>query len=493
MRYLSLAAFLPVMAQLGGCGIPSNIADLPSNSDPEKSHDISIMESAPVPKTAVRHVATEAIPVEKREPADARIITAKADTTATSTPGDLSDDSNTVVESRPAEDFWQELRNQFSLQYSGASDPGFSKYEKLFANPKYFERLSSRGYWFMPYILDQVEKRGMPAEIVLLPAIESAYRADATSRSKAAGMWQFIAPTARRFGLRQDSWMDGRRDLVQSTRAALDYLQYLAEEFDQNWEHVFAAYNAGEGKLHREILKNRKAGKPTGFTHLKLRKETRDYVPRLFAVRNIIIDPEKYGIKLAPVPNRQTLAVVDTHIQTDLHVAASLIPASEKKLRYFNMGYKLGVTPPDGPHTIVLPADMADQLLAGLDELSAHQRLRWTRHHVKKGEYLGLIAKKHRVTVDSIMHANRLSSHLIQIGQVLRIPISTGQLQYAKKSSGEISVKDGYILYTIRPGDSLWKISRETKASIAQILRWNNILEHNLLFPGQKLIIGLSS
>ena len=493
MRYLSLAAFLLVMALLGGCGIPFIMADLPADPDPEKSHDISILESAPLPKPVARHVAAEAIPVEKQKPADVGLITAKADSTATSTPGDLSDNPNTVVESRPSEDFWQELRNQFSLQYSGASDPGFSRYEQLFANQKYFERLSSRGYWFMPYILDQVQKRGMPAEIVLLPAIESAYRADATSRSKAAGMWQFIAPTARRFGLRQDSWMDGRRDLVQSTRAALDYLQFLAEEFDQNWEHVFAAYNAGEGKIRREILKNRKAGKPTGFTHLKLRKETRDFLPRLFAVRNIISAPEKYGIKLAPIPNRQTLAVIDARTQTDLHVAASLIPASGEKLRYFNMGYKLGVTPPGGPHTIVLPADMADQLLAGLDELSDHQRLRWTRHHVRKGEYLALIAKKYRVTVDSITHANRLSSHLIQIGQVLRIPISTGQLQYAKQSSGEISIKDGYILYTIRPGDSLWKISRETNATIAQILSWNDMLEHNLLFPGQKIIIGLSS
>lgn len=391
------------------------------------------------------------------------------------------------------DDFWLELRDQFNLQYSGASDPGFNRYRQLYSEQEYFDRLGRRGYWFMPYVLEQVQKRGMPAEIVLLPAIESAYRADATSRSKAAGMWQFIAPTARRFGLRQDSWMDGRRDLVQSTRAALDYLEHLADEFNQNWEHVFAAYNAGEGTIHRAIRDNRKAGKPTGFTHLKLRKETRDYLPRLFTVRDMIREPDRYGIELPPIPNRQTLAVVDARTQTDLDVAASLIPASTEELRYFNRGYKLGVTPPDGPHTIVLPADIAVQLLAKLDGLSDQQKLRWARHRVKKGEYLGLIAKKYRVTVHSILYANRLSSHLIQIGQVLKIPISTGGLRYAHKFPGEIMIKDGQILYTVRPGDSLWKISRESNTSIAQLLSWNNLLEHTLLFPGQQIIIGLSS
>ena len=391
------------------------------------------------------------------------------------------------------DDFWRALRNQFSLQYSGASDPGFSRYQQSFAKQEYFDRLGSRGYWFMPYVLEQAQKRGMPAEIVLLPAIESAYRSDAVSRSKAVGMWQILAPTARHYGLRQDKWMDGRRDLVQSTRAALDYLGYLADEFNQNWEHVLAAYNAGEGTIRRAIRSNRKAGKPTGFTHLKLRKETRDYLPRLFAIRDIIRSPDKYGIKLPAIPNRQTLAVIDARTQTDLNVAASLIPASGEELRYFNMGYKFGITPPDGPHTIVLPADMAEQLLAKLDGMSDQQKLRWARHPVKKGEYLRLIAKKYRITVDLIMHANGLSSHLIRIGQVLKIPISAGGLRYADEFPGEIVIRDGYIFYTIKPGDSLWKISRESNASIAQLLSWNNLLEHNLLFPGHQIIIGLSS
>ncbi len=405
----------------------------------------------------------------------------------------LTGRGTTPVMAGQPDDFWLELRDQFSLQYSGASDPGFSHYEQLFAKQEYFNRVGARGYWFMPYVLEQVQKRGMPAEIVLLPAIESAYRPDAVSRSNAVGLWQIVAPTARHYGLRQDLWMDGRLNLVQSTRAALDYLEYLADEFDQNWEHVFAAYNAGEGTIRKAIRSNQKAGRPTGFTHLKLPRETRDYLPRLFAVRDLVRQPDKYGIKLPPIPNRQTLAVIDARTQTDLTIAASLIPTSSSELYYFNMGYKLGVTPPDGPHTIVLPADMAVQLLAGLDGLNEQQRLRWVRHRVKKGEYLGLIAKKYQVTVGLIMYANRLSSHLIRTGQILKIPVSAERSRYADKFPDKITIQDGYVFYTVQPGDSLWKISREADTSIAQILSWNSLLEHNLLFPGQRLIIGLSS
>ncbi len=391
------------------------------------------------------------------------------------------------------DDFWLELRSQFSLEYSGASDPGFSRYKQSYAKQEYFNRIGGRGYWFMPYILEQVQKRGMPAEIVLLPAIESAYRPDAESRSKAVGMWQIVAPTARHYGLRQDLWMDGRRDLVQSTRGALDYLEYLSDEFDQNWEHVFAAYNAGEGTVRKAIRDNRKAGKPTGYTHLKLRRETRDYLPRLFAVRDMVLQPDKFGIRLPPIPNRQTLAIIDAQTQTDLNVAASLIPASGEELRYFNMGYKLGVTPPDGPHLIVLPADMAAQLLAKLDGLSHRQKLRWERHHVKKGESLWLIAEKYQATVNLIMVTNGLSSSLIQVGQVLEIPVSAGESRYTGKFPDKITIQDGYVFYTVQPGDSLWKISRKADTSVAQLLSWNNLLKDNLLFPGQQLIIGLSS
>jgi membrane-bound lytic murein transglycosylase D len=391
-------------------------------------------------------------------------------------------------------DLWDALRTDFTLVYSNPNDPIIARFEKWYQNnPKYFQRLSERAYWYMPYILQEIKARGMPVEIALLPAIESAYRAEAVSRSNAVGMWQFIAATGSRFGLRRDWWMEGRRDLVESTRAALDYLEFLEETFDGNWEHVFAAYNAGEGTLRKQIRRNQSKNKPISYPHLELRKETREYVPKLFAVRNIIANPEKFGISLKKIPNEQTLAIVDLKTQTDLTVAASLIPLSAKELLQFNQGYKRGVTPPNGPHHIVIPAQHEQTLVAKLSKLSLQQRLRWARHQVRKGEYLGRIARKHGVTVESIMHANQLSSNLIKPGQELKIPISTGYFQYAKASVSNVKLKAGDRIYTVRKGDSLWRISQSNGISLSSILQWNGMSKSSVLFPGQQLIIGKSS
>ena len=398
-------------------------------------------------------------------------------------------------EIRSADDFWFRLRNSFVLEYKDASDPMIGQFEQLYATPKYFERLAGRAYWFMPYVLNQAEKRGMPAEVALLPVMESAYRPDAVSKSNAVGMWQFISATGKHYGLRQDGWMDARKDLVQSTGAALDYLAYLSDEFDGDWELAFAAYNAGEGTVGRAIAKNKKANKPTNFTDLNLRQETREYVPKLFALKNIFTNPGKYGITLNPIPNKEMLTIVDLGSQTDLSVIASLIPVSQSRFSFFNKDHKRGVTPPDGPHTIAIPVEHEHQLREALSKLSQRQRLRWARHEVKKGDYLGRIARKHSVSVGAIMHANHLTSNLIKPGQVLKIPLSTGNIKYTTSTlSGTLpGTQTGNTLYTVRAGDSLWRIAKQSGIPLSTILRWNNINKNMPLYPGQKLIVGRSS
>jgi membrane-bound lytic murein transglycosylase D len=402
--------------------------------------------------------------------------------------------SNNGQRSQPPVDLWVHMRNSFDLEYSKPDDPTIAHFEKWYSNhPKYFERIADRAYWYMPYILEQVEARGMPAEVAILPAIESAYRAEAVSKSNAVGMWQFMAPTGTRFGLRRDWWMEGRRDLVHSTRAALDYLDFLSREFNGDWELAFAAYNAGEGTIRREVKRNAAAGKPTNYPNLKLRKETREYVPKLFAVRNIIANPEKYGINLKSIPNEPTLAVLNLRAQTDLVVAASLIPIDESELLHLNQGYKRGVTPPNGPHQIVVPYIYGKQLASELDKLSHHQRLRWARHEVRKGEYLGRIARQHGVTVDSIMRTNQMASNLITPGQELKIPLSSGRYEYADFADSGIKINQGDRVYTVRKGDSLWRISQTNGIPLASILRWNDISKSSTLRPGQQLIVGKSS
>ncbi len=392
------------------------------------------------------------------------------------------------------QDLWHRLRTGFAIPVPKDSEEKIQRYERLYSSqPKYFEMLADRAYWLLPYILNEVEKRGMPSEIAILPAVESEFRPEATSKSEAAGMWQFMDTTGKRFGLRQDWWMDGRRDMVHSTRAALDYLEYLFREFNGNWHLALAAYNTGEGAIHLHIKENLANNKPIHYSSLGLHKETAAYLPKLFAIRNIIQDPQKYGVALRPIPDTQTLTVVDVRIQTDLAVVASLIPVSESELAHWNMGYKRGVTPLNGPHHIVVPAAYADALLARLETLGLQKRQVGARHQVREGEYLGKIARKHGVTVASIVEINGLVSDLIHPDQELIIPVRTDHEQYAKASVSDIEIQDGDQLYTVQSGDSLWKISRSIGVSMEMLLHWNGISKTTLLVPGQKIIIGRPS
>ena len=410
-------------------------------------------------------------------------------------PGILSEPAQ---ESEPAEpeafpesteNLWNRLNRGFRLGNLEELPGRVEKFERWYgSNPRYFERLRDRAYWFLHYILEEVESRGMPTEIAILPAIESAFRPDATSRARAVGMWQFISATGRRYGLRQDWWMDARRDLVQSTRAALDYLEFLSQEFDGDWELALAAYNAGEGAVRRQIRRNRNLNLPTTYAHLRLKRETRDYVPRLMAVRNILRDPGKYDIVLKPLENRPILRVIDLEIQTDISVAANFLSLSRKQLHFLNLGYKRWVTPPNGPHHLVVPEDEAGDLLKGLAGLTPTQRMQWAHHKVKSGEYLGKIARLHGVSIRSIRQANRLKSDLIHPGQELRIPLSAGANQYAGPTWGSGSGET--VTHLVVPGDSLWKISRTYGANLSDLLQWNQLTRSTILHPGQSIIVS---
>jgi membrane-bound lytic murein transglycosylase D len=383
-------------------------------------------------------------------------------------------------------DLWRRLGAGFRLGNLEDTPDRVEKFERWYAkHPKYFDRLSERAYWFLYYVLEQVEARGMPAEIAILPAIESAFRPDATSRSRAAGMWQFIGATGRRYGLRQDWWMDARRDLVQSTRAALDYLDFLSQEFSGDWELALAAYNAGEGTIRRQLQRNKQKGLPGNYSRLKLRRETMEYLPRLLAVRNILRDPGKYGITLPPLENRPTLQVVDLKNQTDISVAATFTSLTRKQLHFLNLGYRRGVTPPNGPHHLVVPVDEAEALVTKLASLSPSQRMRWAHHRVRKGEYLGKIASLHGVSVESIRRANKLNSTLIKPGQELRIPLSGGAYEYAGPAGGSGNSQK----HLVASGDSLWKISRIYGVTLADLLRWNQLSSGTTLYPGQSIVV----
>ncbi len=207
------------------------------------------------------------------------------------------------------------------------------------SNPDYMERAFGRAELYLYQIVTELEARAMPLELALLPVVESAFEPYAYSRARASGLWQFIPGTGSRFGLKQDWWYDGRRDIVESTRAAFDYLQSLHDRFDGDWLLAIAAYNCGEAKIERAVEHNRSRGKPVDFWSLKLPKETRAYVPKLLAMKRLVADPERYGLAISPIPNLAYFARVETKGQINLKLAAEIAGVSPEELYELNPAF----------------------------------------------------------------------------------------------------------------------------------------------------------
>jgi len=257
------------------------------------------------------------------------------------------------------DNLWQRLRAGYQLQVQDNAE--ITRTVGYFSRkPRYFENISQRARPYLYHIVQELERRKMPLELALLPAIESSFQPTALSPKKAAGVWQFIPSTGRNYGLRQNRFYDGRRDVLASTRAALDYLEKLHEMFDGDWLLAVAAYNCGEGAVERSIRKNQARDKPTDFWSLDLPRETRQYVPNLIAVSKIVAEPEKHEAKLSYISNRPYLQNVNVGTQINLNLAARLAGLSTHEFNRLNPGYRLGVTDPDGPHLLTLPIDKVD-------------------------------------------------------------------------------------------------------------------------------------
>jgi membrane-bound lytic murein transglycosylase D len=249
---------------------------------------------------------------------------------------------------------WGRVRSRMALRI--AHNPRVDKeIRRLKPNPRYLEQLSKRAGPYLHLIMNEIERRGMPAELALLPEIESQYNPRALSPKSAAGMWQFIPGTGRRYGLKQNGWYDGRNDIVASTHAALDYLQWLHREFRGDWALALAGYNAGEGAVAAARRRNRSRGKGTDFWSLDLPSETEHYVPRLMAVAKLVQKPQRYGMRPPHIPNGPQLELVDMGRQMDLSRAAKLSGVRLADLRRLNPGLKQGKTLPAGPHRLLVP------------------------------------------------------------------------------------------------------------------------------------------
>ena len=371
-------------------------------------------------------------------------------------------------------------------------------------NPEYLERVFGRAELYLYHIVGEVEARGMPLELALLPVVESAFEPFAYSRSHAAGLWQFIPDTGKRFGLPQNWWYDGRRDVLESTRAALDYLQWMHDEFNGDWLLAVAGYNCGENCVARAVRENQARGLPIDFWSLKLPSETRAYVPKLLAMSRLIANPELYGIGFSHIPNEPYFARVDTGGQIDLKLAAEMAGISYDELTELNPAFHRWATPPQGPHHVLLPLTAADRFRQGLEQLTPDEMMRVTRHTVQRGETMASVAKRYSTQPLVVRQLNDLDGSKLRVGSEIRVP--SGSTRIPDKVARAAARVDGSggrrgrfrgggrpSIHVVRRGDSLWAISRRTGVDMRTLARLNGLKPNQKLRAGSRLVIAQSS
>ena len=388
-----------------------------------------------------------------------------------------------ILDDEPAPgDLWMRVRSGFAMR--DLDSPLVARHEKWYASrPEYVARMTERARRYLHYITVEVERRGMPSEIALLPMIESAFNPGAYSTSRASGIWQFIPSTGRNFGMEQNWWYDGRRDVISATNGALDYLQKLHGMFG-DWELALAAYNWGEGAVQRAQARNRKRGLPVNYTSLKMPGETRNYVPKLLAMKNIIADPASFGLVLQDIPDEPYFAAISTTKHIDVKLAAQLADISMEEFEALNPAHNRPVILQDSSDLILLPVGAAETFSANMENYDK-PLVSWQPYQPKKGERLDRLAPRFGLSVEKLKSVNGLSRRArISTGQTLLVPVNgedseaddefaAFNMHLAPTSNGDLHATR----HIVRRGETLGGLARRYGVSIAQLKEWNGPLK----------------
>jgi len=397
----------------------------------------------------------------------------------------------------PPADMWQRIRRGFAmpdLQNDLVTDR-----EQWYAkHPDYVQRMTERGNKYLFYVVEEIERRNMPTELALLPFIESAFNPQAVSSAKAAGMWQFMPATGRVFDLRQNMFRDDRRDVLASTRAALDYLQKLHDMFG-DWQLALAAYNWGEGSVARAIAKNQKAGRGTTYSDLKMPMETQFYVPKLQAVKNMVVDPDKFGLTLAAVGNHPFFDTVDIDRDIDVALAAKLAEVPLDDFRALNPSLSKPVLLAAGTPQILLPWDNASIFQANLEAYDGDQLASWTAWTAPTTLKPADAAKRVGMTEAELRKVNKISGRmLIKAGSTLLVRRSGSvvqdvSLQIANNAMLNLAPEISLRRVVVKAGkkDTMASLAKRYRVSADQIAQWNKLSVGAHLKPGQRVALYL--
>ena len=379
--------------------------------------------------------------------------------------------SNTdIVDIKPEDapyDLWERIRIELSITIPDDQIAATSLYrERLYSNQTAVNRISKSGQRYLYHTLTRAEELGLPVELALLPFVESEFDPYAKSVDGATGIWQFMPATGKEWGLKSNWWYDGKKDVLASTEAALQFLTYLHEKFEGDWLLAMAAYNTGPTRVNRAIKKNKREDKPIRFWDLNLPKETTAYVPKLLVLCELIKDPKSFNVNLPSIANRPYFQKVKIPGQLDLMQAADLAGLKPETIYELNPGFNQWATDPSGPHYLLLPIGVSDRFMTQLQSLDQDDLVRWDRYKIRRGDNLYKIASRYKIEVAVLMEINGLASDLIIAGKEIMVPRGSA---WAGKQNPREQV------YIVVGGDSLWNISKKFKVSIEDVILWNDL------------------
>ena len=468
--FILLGGGLPVLAQEGRPGPEEYGLPPPKLPPPAVAPAAPAAPSLPVLNS--QELAPKVEPPPELTPPEPSLKVVPA-------PSLLPDPQEVQVQIRQT-DLWERIRKGFKMP--DLKSPLVADRQAWYAaRPDYMLRMTERSSRYLYFIVEALERRGMPTELALLPFVESAFNPQAMSTAKASGMWQFIPSTGKNFKLTQNMWKDERRSVTESTRAALDYFEKLYSMFG-DWHLALASYNWGEGSVSRAIARNLKEGRDTDYLSLSMPNETRYYIPKLQAIKNLIASPEANNITLPEIPNQPYFVTITKVRDIDVSTAAKMAQMSVEQFRALNPAFNrpviLGATKPE----ILLPADKVDLFLSNLEASNGKPLSSWMAYTLGKNEQLTRVAERFGISEPSLREVNKIPPKMrIKPGSTVLVPRPqhvTADISEHVAENAELLLEPEKsptrrVSYTVRKGDSMHAIAKRYGVTPAQLQAWN--------------------